>query len=82
MRPYHDWSDQQIIDEIGEYRAAKKKVAMGQVAVIAGEGRRIEYTPSQIKLINAELRELADEARERNLPIGGDAGGAIAVEFG
>jgi len=49
--------------------------------VVAGEGRRIEYTRSNLSGLDRTLRDLGYEARQRGMPIGG-IGGAIAVEIG
>ncbi len=72
---------EELIAEINEYVAAKKKVAMGGIGVVAGEGRRIEYTPASSRGIDEQLRLLGYEARKRGLEIGG-SGGAIEVEIG
>jgi len=82
MRLYADLTDEQLLAEITEMLDAKKELALGKIAVIAGEGRRIEYAPSQKQSVNNILRELGLEARERGLSIGGDGGGAIRVEIG
>lgn len=82
MRPYIDLTDEELIAEIKAYRAAKRKIAMGgDVAVIAGESRRLEFTRSSSTVLDTELRSLYYEARKRGLDIGG-TGGAIAVEIG
>jgi len=82
MRPYADLTDELLIAEIEQYRAARKEAMFGGgVGVIAGEGRRIEYTKTSIRGLDEELRVLYYEARQRGLPIGG-SGGAIAVEIG
>lgn len=79
---YPELDDAALIAEIVEYRAAKKAVALGGgIAVIAGEGRRIEYTRANSSALDSELRNLLYEARRRGLDIGG-SGGAIAVEIG
>jgi len=82
MRPYADLTDEQLVAEIAEYRAAIKKAAIGGgVGVVAGEGRRIEYTAGNVGEARRELRELYTEATERGLPVG-DGAGATPVEIG
>ena len=80
MAPYADYTDDQIKSEIKEIRAALRKMGTGDIAVVAGEGRRIEYGPGDAKILKTELRELAAEARDRGMAIGGEYG-AIGVEF-
>lgn len=81
MRPYINYTDDEIVTAITETYAAKRTIGLGGVAVvIAGEGRRVEYTPASAAGLDADLRLLAYEARVRGLEIGGE-GGAIAVEF-
>lgn len=82
MRPYVTHTDDEIVAEITQYRDAKKTIGLGGVvSKIAGEGRMVEYTRSNMPTIDTALRELYAEARRRNLEIGG-TGGAIAVEIG
>lgn len=82
MRPYADLTDDELTAEIKQYRDARKEALFGGgVGVIAGEGRRIEYTKTSVGGLDQELRLLYYEARARGLPIGG-TGGAIAVEIG
>lgn len=78
------FTDEQLVEEIKQYAAARREVLNGGVAVIAGEGRRVEFapTPDRIKALNADLRAMMYEARQRNLPIGGEPMNAIAVETG
>jgi ribonuclease HI len=80
MRPYINLTDDELILEINEHFAAKKKIATGGIAVIAGEGRRVEYTAGSTQALTDNLRMLEYEARQRGLEIAGE-GGAIAVEF-
>lgn len=83
MAPYAEYTDQQIKDEIAEYRAAKKQNALGgSIQQVAGEGRMIKYFGTDNRTIDLELRELYAEAKSRGLAIGGDHGGAIPVEIG
>ncbi len=82
MRPYADLTDRALSDEIKQYRDARREALFGGgVGVIAGEGRRIEYTKTSIGGLDADLRLLYYEARMRGMAIGG-TGGAIAVEIG
>lgn len=78
------FTDEQLVEEIKQYAAARRDVATGGVGVIAGEGRRVEFapTPDRIRVLNSDLRSMLYEARQRNLPIGGDPNYAIAVETG
>lgn len=80
MRPYLSFTDDELIEEIGALFAAKRKVATGDIAVIAGEGRRVEYSPGNISALAESLRHAEYEARQRGLPIGG-IGGAVDVRF-
>lgn len=82
MRPYAPslYTDEQLRVEYLAYRAARKKLATGDVAVIAGEDRRLEFAPGQVGTIDLELREIGFEARLRGLEWGGD-GSAILVEM-
>lgn len=81
MRPYINMSDEELEAEIASTVAARRTAIGGSVAVIAGEGRRIEYTRSNLGGLDKVLRDLGFEARKRGLAIGG-TGGAIAVEIG
>ncbi|MET0373960.1 MAG: hypothetical protein ABW128_06845 [Rhizorhabdus sp.] len=81
MRPYINMTDDELTAEITATFAARKTAIGGGVAVVAGEGRRIEYTRSNLSGLDRTLRDLGFEARKRGLPIGG-IGGAIAVEIG
>lgn len=76
-------TDEQLLAEIKEYQAALKSRAMGGgVAVVAGEGRRVEYVGSDIALLQTALRDLITEAKSRGLICDNGSGGAIAVEIG
>ena len=82
MRPYEHLTDEQLLAEIADYRGAIKKIAMGEsVAVVAGEGRRMEFVASNVDVARTELRELYLEAQIRGLS-SGETGGAIPVEIG
>lgn len=78
------FTDEQLVEEIKQYAAARREVSTGGIGVIAGEGRRIEFssTPDRIRALNSDLRAMLYEARQRGLPIGGDPQYAIAVETG
>jgi hypothetical protein len=74
-------TDEALIAEIAQFRSAIRKASLRGVGVVSGEGRRIEFTTSNLGDARTELRELLRIARERGLAIGGTAG-AIAVEIG
>jgi hypothetical protein len=81
MRPYMNLTDDELTAAIIDTYAARRKVAAGgDAVVIAGEGRRVEYTRPQAGLIDQDLRQMEYEARLRGLEIAGQ-GGAISVEF-
>lgn len=81
MRPYINYTDDELVTAITETFTARRTVAAGGVAVvIAGEGRRVEYTRANPNMLNEDLRMMEYEARLRGLDIAGD-GGAIEVEF-
>ena len=74
-------TNEALLAEIAQYRAAVKKAALRGVGVVQGEGRRVEFTASNIQYAQSELRELLRVARDRGLAIGG-TGGAVGVEIG
>ena len=80
MRPYLNFTDDELVAEITALFAARRKIATGGIAVIAGEGRRVEYTPGSAVALNEDMRLAEYEARQRGLEIAGP-GGAITVEF-
>lgn len=81
MRPYINYTDDEVVTAITETYAARRKIAVGGIAVvIAGEGRRVEYSQGLTDQLNQDLRLLEYEARQRGLEIAG-RGGAIEVEF-
>ena len=81
MRPFINYTDEEIQTAITESYEAKRTIARGGVAVvIAGEGRRVEYTQANASALAEDLRLLGYEARLRGLEIGGE-GGAISLEF-
>jgi len=76
-------TDDQLVAEIRAHAKAKRELAMGSgVAVIAGEGRRVEFTAGSSTQLGSDLAEMMYEARARGLPIGGMPENAIAVEIG
>lgn len=76
------FTDDELIAEIKQYAKARKDYTLGgQIGVIAGEGRRVEYHAGSSSGLDADLREMLYEARARGLSIGGDPGNAITVEF-
>lgn len=78
------YTDEELIAEIKAYALARREVTTTGVAVIAGEGRRVEFTdtPDRIAQLDADLRAMLYEARCRGLEIGGQPLTAIAVETG
>jgi hypothetical protein len=83
MGAYSDpdqWTETSLRAELAEWRAARKTAIMGGIAVIAGEGRRLEYSRAQLPAIDCEIKEILAEMRRRGL-IAGNIG-AIAVEIG
>jgi len=81
MRIYASLTDEALEAEVAEYIAAIKTAVSGGIAVVAGEGRRIEYARGNIGEARLALRELFAEAQYRSLAFG-DGGGAIPVEIG
>lgn len=80
MGIYSDLTDEALAAEIAAYRAARKEMTLGQgVAVIAGEGRRVEFTKANRADLDAELRALIREQDKRAGRRGG--GRAIEVHF-
>lgn len=81
MQPYDDLTDEELLAEIAEYRAAMKAAAIGGgFEEVAGEGRKIKYFGTDVAACRAALRELMLEAQDRGLAC--ETGGAIAVEIG
>lgn len=78
------FDDTALEAEIRQYAAAKKTLALpgSQVAVIAGEGRRVEFTKVSSGDLDTALREMLYEARQRGMSIGGDPESALTVEIG
>lgn len=79
------FDDDALIAEIKAYAAAKRTLSIpgGQVAVIQGEGRRVEFVGvTGSTEVDTALRQMMYEARQRNLSIGGNPDSAITVEIG
>lgn len=77
------YTDDQLTAEIRAYAKARRDLAHGAgVAVIAGEGRRVEFTSGSSSQLGSDLEEMLYEARARGLSIGGMPEHAIAVEIG
>lgn len=77
---YSDLTDEELEAKITELRDGIEKVAMGgAVAVIAGEGRRKEFTRSN----STELRKLLNAALDErdNRKNGGRRGRALGVRY-
>lgn len=63
---YSDLDDEELDAEIVELRTKVKEVmAGGAVQVIAGEGRRIEYTRSNLDGLESLLRAALNEREKR-----------------
>lgn len=83
MSPYKNLTDQQLLDKIAQFQAAYEELALGDgIAVIAGEGRRLEYTKRDGRAISNILRECYAEAQSRGLSGYDSRGGAIPVRIG
>ena len=64
---YSDLTDEELDAEIVELRGKVKEVMSGgAVQVIAGEGRRIEYTRSNIDGLESLLRSALNEREKRS----------------
>jgi hypothetical protein len=79
-RPYRDLTDQELTDEIADYRAALKKVALGgEVTDVGAEGRRMTVTPvNRTEICNA----LDALMWERDYRAGNVCGGSLGVDIG
>lgn len=78
---YDDLDDEALDAKIIELRDKIEKVAGGgQVAVIAGEGRRREFTRSNLGELQRMLT-VASNTRERRLNGGRLRGRALGVRF-
>lgn len=81
MSIYSGISDEDLLDEISQFRSARRELMLGQgVAVVAGEGRRMEFTRANAGDLTTELKNLIAEANCRGL-IEASGGGAISLEF-
>lgn len=65
MGLYSDLTDEALAAKIAELRDAIETTAGGQVAVIAGNGRRMEYTRADSKTLWTLLRAATNEKDER-----------------
>ncbi len=73
-------NDQELAALIVELRTGLKEAMLGGgVAVVAGEGRRLEYTRANIDDLKRELTAALREKGRRDPDF--DVAGAIAVEF-
>lgn len=79
MGLYEDLTDEELAAEITAYREAIRKVELNDVGVVAGEGRRLEFTSGNLRDARDTLRNLMSERRRRGGVIGG---GSIALEIG
>jgi hypothetical protein len=77
-------TNEALLAEIAAFRKALREIALGGgVGVVAGEGRRLEFTKSNAGAASGALRDLLQEAKDRGLDIGSaGGGGSIVVEFG
>jgi len=78
MSFYEDLDDEDLAAKIKELRVAYETVIGGQVAVIAGNGRRMEYTRADSKALLGLLREAQNLRDERG---GATVSGAIGVFY-
>lgn len=81
MSAYSLMTDEQLLAELTEWRAARKKAVMGGVAVVAGEGRRKEFFRSDTGAIEIEIGRIERECARRGL-IDRAPGGALQVDIG
>lgn len=76
---YGDMTDEELAAKIAELRGHVEQVAIGGVAVVvAGEGRRIEYSRANEKGL---LALLAAASREKARRAGVQVSGAIQVTY-
>lgn len=75
---YSDLTDEELAAKVTELRDAYEKTIGGGVAVIAGNGRRMEYTRADSKALMGLLRDAQNEQDERR---GNCPTGAIGVIF-
>jgi hypothetical protein len=83
--PYAYMTDDELTQELADYRAASKKFAMGgNLKVIAGEGRRKEFAAGDMTTFNANFRELVAEYNRRPSLSGPGCGGggSLGIDFG
>jgi hypothetical protein len=79
MRLYEDFTDEELAAEIAAYRGAIRKADLNDVGVVAGEGRRVEFTRSNVGSARTALRDMLAEWNRRN---GRHGGGSILLEIG
>lgn len=80
MGMYSDLTDEELSAKIAKYRQAAEDLDIGeQVAVVAGEGRRMEFTRANSRRLLATLKALI---REKDRRSGTNRNGAIEVYFG
>lgn len=81
--PYAYMTDEQLTQELTDYRAALKTFAMGgSLKVIAGEGRRKEMSVGDIATLRAEYREILAEYNRRPTLGNCSNGGSLGIDFG
>ena len=78
MGIYSDLGDAELDEKIVELRDAYEKTVGGQVAVISGNGRRMEYTRADSKALRSLLRDAQNERAERG---GACVAGAIGIVY-
>jgi hypothetical protein len=79
---YTSLSDQELTDDIAAFRSARRELMLGAgVAVVAGEGRRLEFTRANQGSLDAELKNLIAEGQRRGLIPYSPSGGSINLEF-
>lgn len=79
MTLYQDLTDQQLADKVKQLTDEYEKVMLGGVAiVVAGQGRRIEYTRANVTGL---LSLLTAAQREQQRRAGVQVSGAIRVNF-
>ena len=84
---YADLDDAALLAKIAQLRGAIDEIGTDRVAVIAGEGRRVEFTATRANLeqLYASLRNAVSEAKRRptiDTSTWGPTGGSIALEIG
>lgn len=82
--PYADLSDDELVQEIRDTRAAISAAAKGGgITEVAGEGRRMVSAATNVSVAERQLRELtAERDRRPSLNPSGSCGSAITVWIG